>query len=85
MPLRSYYLLSGPVRAATDIVDPAAPDEWQRPDLFWPDDRAWFVATDVDFYSLYIGGTHELTSDIAMNVPTPTERVGLGDHIEAED
>jgi hypothetical protein len=32
-------------------------DGWRNPDLFWPQDQGWFVATDVDFWSLYIGGS----------------------------
>ena len=34
--------------------------DWRNPDLFWPDDRRWFIATDVDFWSLYIGGSKQL-------------------------
>ncbi|MGW8375644.1 hypothetical protein [Streptomyces sp. ODS28] len=31
---------------------------WRAPNLWWPEDRAWCVATEVDFTSTYIGGTH---------------------------
>jgi hypothetical protein len=30
------------------------------PSLWWPDDRAWFVHTDVDARSTYIGGSEAL-------------------------
>ncbi|MGH2477478.1 MAG: hypothetical protein ACRDIL_19665, partial [Candidatus Limnocylindrales bacterium] len=55
LPHRTYYLMGGPVSAATELDDPASVVGWRHPDLFWPDDRRWFVATDVDFWSLYIG------------------------------
>jgi hypothetical protein len=38
-----------------------APDlgEWwyQSPNLWWPKDRAWCVATEIDFESTYVGGS----------------------------
>ncbi|NLU69342.1 hypothetical protein [Streptomyces sp. HNM0574] len=30
---------------------------WQSPNLWWPEDRAWSVATDIDFTWTYVGGT----------------------------
>ena len=29
------------------------------PSLWWPDDRAWFVATEIDFNWTYVGGTRD--------------------------
>jgi hypothetical protein len=40
------YLLEGPVSAVTQLCHPEPSGEWRNPDLFWPDDRRWFVATD---------------------------------------
>ena len=55
LPGRRYHLLGGPVDAATESVAIA---EWsyQSASLWWPDDRAWCVATEVDHQSTYIGG-----------------------------
>ena len=75
MPLRVYYLLTGPAVAASELRDPSSPESWQRPDLFWPDDRRWFVATDVDFWSVYIGGDHDFISELTRTVPTCCEIV----------
>jgi hypothetical protein len=85
LPNRAYYLLRGPVAAATQMHDPGSPNEWRRPDLCWPDDRRWFVATDVDFWSVYVAGTDELVAEIARRVPTPASTVTLGDRLEPED
>jgi hypothetical protein len=32
----------------------------RSPNLWWPDDRSWFVATEIDFGSTYVGGGREL-------------------------
>ncbi len=83
-PGRRYYALTAPVNAVTRLRYPGDV-EWRNPDLFWPDDRRWFVATDVDFWSLYIGGTASFAAAVATRVPTPTEPVDLNDELEIED
>ena len=82
---RTYLLVTGPVAAVTELRDPASVNGWQRPDLFWPDDRAWFVATDVDFWSLYVGGDDRFLTELAHRVPTPSEIVPLDHALEPED
>jgi hypothetical protein len=49
-PHREYHLLSGPVDAL--LVEPLRD---QSPNLWWPDDRAWCAATEIDLDSTYIG------------------------------
>lgn len=85
LPNRTYYLLEGPVTAATQLRHPGPSRDWRNPDLFWPDDQQWFVATDVDFWSLYIGGDDDLITEIGRNVPTRTEIVMLDRPLEIED
>jgi hypothetical protein len=53
-PGREYLLLAGPVEAAQRFRFGVW---WQPPNLWWPDDRAWCVATEVDGYDSYVGGT----------------------------
>lgn len=84
-PCRCHYLLSGPLAAVTEIREPGFHESWQRPDLFWPDDRRWFAATDVDIWSLYIGGEADFVESIAELSPTPTERVDADIVLPAED
>lgn len=52
-PHREYHLLRGPTDAATESV--TQPLRTQSPNLWWPDDRAWCVATEIDLNSTYIG------------------------------
>lgn len=61
VPGRVYHLLSGPVVAASDVVTGVWPSGWSRPlprqtpDLWWPDDHAWFVASDTDLDWTLVG------------------------------
>jgi hypothetical protein len=52
---RDCYLFRGPVGSAIAIESHQG---WfQSPTVWWPRDRAWFVATEVDGYSSYVGGS----------------------------
>ncbi len=83
-PGRTYYLLNGPVTAVTQLHYPDG-GGWRNPDLFWPDDRRWFVATDVDFWSLYIGGSSSFIAELADSIPTRSDPVDLDLPLEIED
>jgi hypothetical protein len=71
LPDRDYLLLVGPLPAAlrigwwhsADWIDP------QSPNLFWPADQAWCVASEIDFDSTLVGGTSELV-DAILRAPT---------------
>ena len=39
----------------------------QSPNLWWPDDRAWCVATEIDLAWTYVGGTTALIRDVLAN------------------
>jgi hypothetical protein len=65
---REMILLGGPLSAlpATSFDDawyrsghanPA--DRYRSPSLWWPDDRSWCVASDVDLQTSYLGATRE--------------------------
>ncbi len=83
LPDRAHYLVHGPLSAMTELRYPDDED-WRNPDLFWPDDRSWFAATDVDFWSLYVGGSTAFTSELATNVSTPCEFVDNDDRLPIE-
>lgn len=85
LPNRTYYLLGGPASAVGGLRYPDSPTEWRNPDLCWPDDRRWFVATDVDVWSLYVGGDDGFIAELSDRVPTSTELVGLDRRLEIED
>ncbi len=66
LPDRDYLLLAGPLRAALEIGHWYGPKSFaaQSPNLFWPADRAWCVASDMDFDSTLLGGTTEVVDAI---------------------
>ena len=62
LPCRDYLLFTGTLLAATPMAWHAA-SEWflpQSPNLFWPHDRSWCVATEVDLDSTVVAGTNDL-------------------------
>jgi hypothetical protein len=69
LPGRDYVLLEGPLGAVGEIGERS---NWQgrvqfephSPNLWWPDDGAWCVATDIDLDSTYVGGSIALIDDL---------------------
>jgi hypothetical protein len=62
LPSREYWLLRGPVDlAATNLADEPAE---QSANLWWPADRSWFVATDIDLMTTYVGGSAPCIADL---------------------
>ncbi|MGY1641112.1 hypothetical protein ACI782_08250 [Geodermatophilus sp. SYSU D00703] len=59
---RAYWLLQGPVElaAANLLTEPSS----QSANLWWPADRAWFVATDIDLVTTYVGGSAACVTDL---------------------
>lgn len=84
-PHRSYYLLEGDVAAVVGLAWPGKTGQFLRPDLWWPDDRRWFIGTDVDFWRLYVGGDTSFTAKVAAAVSTATRVVQTDLMLEAED
>lgn len=60
-PTRGYFLLRGPIGAAGEQV---LNSPWQTANIWWPDDRAWCVATEIDLNTTYIGCSLDCCRDI---------------------
>jgi hypothetical protein len=55
MPQRNMALLRGPLNAAATSFSGMG---WpESASLWWPDDRSWCVATDIDLMGTYVGGS----------------------------
>jgi hypothetical protein len=63
-PHRVYILLSGPLDTTLYDSDPGYPYSERSANLFWPTDRSWCVATEVDFDSTLVGGDADLIAAI---------------------
>jgi hypothetical protein len=59
---RGFWLIRGPVElAATNLLpEPSS----QSPNIWWPTDRAWCVATDIDLVTTYVGGSTDCIGDL---------------------
>ena len=66
LPHRGYHLFTGRLEAALSMgwTTPWGDFDPQSPSLFWPLDRSWCVATEVDFDSTLVGGSRQLIDDV---------------------
>jgi hypothetical protein len=62
LPGREYWLVHGPVELATANL--AEEPSEQSANLWWPADRAWYVATDIDLMTTYVGGSAACVADL---------------------
>jgi hypothetical protein len=67
---RNCVLFRGPITGATAFGSDYG--LFQSPTLWWPDDRAWCVASDLDIYSTYLAATRDT---VAALVDHPTLEV----------
>jgi hypothetical protein len=81
LPERTYLLLEGPLDAAGELAMSLFP---QSPNLFWPDDRAWCVATETDLDSTYLGGTAALIAEILADERLEAVPVDVTDPVWAD-
>jgi hypothetical protein len=64
LPGRDYLLYTGPVEA---VVAPGQLSLGQTANLWWPQDRAWCVASEIDLAWTYVGGTKELVDALVSH------------------
>ena len=60
LPRRRYHLLAGPIEAA---IQPQRGSQ-QSASIWWPSDRTWCVATEIDLNSSYVGGSSSCIDQI---------------------
>ncbi len=79
MPARRYFLFRGLVEAAGAFE---AGGSFTSPNLWWPDDRAWIVITEIDGYSTYVGGSRAAIGDVLASPDLETIEVTLDTHMD---
>jgi hypothetical protein len=57
---RTYRLFTGSVGDAVGWED--------GPNIWWPDDRAWCVASEIDHPYSYVGGSEELIEEVVADL-----------------
>ena len=65
---RNYLLFRGPIEGVLTFLAGEHPFWGDTPSIWWPADRAWCVATDIDLYDTYVGGSEECIEAI-LNHP----------------
>jgi hypothetical protein len=82
-PHRDYLLFHGPLHAALGIGHQVTAD-WrlpQSPNLLWPPDRSWLLATEIDFDSTLVGGSKQLVDELLQATRLETCPVGIDDDL----
>ena len=89
-PGRDYLLFRGPIDAIMAFIARDGPFWGDSPNIWWPEDRAWCVATDIDLYETYVGGSQECIEAVLSNpslesLPTTLDASLGGDTINAPE
>jgi hypothetical protein len=85
-PHRGYLLFHGPLRAALRIGHQVTAD-WrlpQSPNLLWPADRSWLLATEIDFDSTLVGGSTGLAEELVRATRLEAWPVGSNDDLSID-
>lgn len=75
IPGREFLLFEGPLLALTRTFDEEMVDN--GPQLWWPEDRAWCIASEIDFSWTYVGGTEELIGELLAHPKLETVRAEI--------
>ncbi|MHB8312801.1 MAG: hypothetical protein ACYDD0_05815 [Candidatus Dormibacteria bacterium] len=60
LPGGRYLLFKGPIEGALAFSEPS----FQTPNLWWPSDHSWCVASEIDLGWTYVGGATGLIQDL---------------------
>ena len=85
IPARDYFLFRGALSragqwGAADLV-PGHPRPINSPNLIWPADHAWFVATDIDLPWTGIGGSAKLIQELLAQESLDVEQTQPSEHL----
>lgn len=87
LPGRDHLLMRGPLSAMAALVRYDGPDQvrsTQSPALFWPADRAWCVATEIDFDSTLVAGPAALVEAVLAAPTLEAWRVDATDSLQSD-
>ena len=78
-----YILLRGPLDAMPDFHGWLG-DRWfgQTPDIWWPEDRAWCVSSDIDTLDTCVAGSQDCISAVLDAPELETFRTTLDDTVD---
>ncbi|RBY78236.1 hypothetical protein DQ238_13380 [Geodermatophilus sp. TF02-6] len=76
LPGRQHWLVRGPVGLAAANLAPEPAE--QSANLWWPADRTWCVATDIDLVTTYVGGSRACVDELLATDGLETAEVDAG-------
>lgn len=79
LPGRNYLLYTGNIDLG--LESRTGPFD-QSPNLWWPEDRAWFVATEIDFAWTYVGGTRDVIAALVSDSRLEVLPAALDDEVD---
>jgi hypothetical protein len=86
LPHRALLVFRGELAAAAELGGNVTPDWFlpHSPNLLWPDDRSWCVATDIDLDSTLVGGTTQLVAAVLAAPDLEAWPVGPDDDLSID-
>jgi hypothetical protein len=85
-PMRDYLLFEGPLDAAPEFGWTLAGKRFipESPNLFWPQDHAWCVATEIDLPFTLAAGSNALAEHLVGHSRLETEQAFADDPVTAD-
>lgn len=84
VPNRAYNLFNGAVSSVVNFYFGKEGERGRQflpPAIWWPDDQAWCVASEIDHYDTFIGGTAACIDDILSELSFESFRAQITDRI----
>jgi hypothetical protein len=78
---RAYFLYSGSLDDATATA--LFTRERRTPNLWWPEDHSWFVATEIDSQSTYVAGPRALIDQLVSDPRIEAQEITVTDPVDA--
>jgi hypothetical protein len=85
LPGRDYLLFEGPLEAAAELGCTLGDELFipQSPNLFWPQDHAWCIASEIDLFCTLVAGSNELAESLIGDARLEVWRVFADDRVDA--
>lgn len=82
IPGRRLHLFSARIEAAERSFSVDDPFFGQLANLWWPDDRAWCVVTEIDFNTTYVGGSQKAIAALVQSAELEADIIEPSDGVQ---
>jgi hypothetical protein len=81
LPHRAYFLFSGPIDAVTSL---SLGDFQHPPNLWWPEDHAWCVATEIDLSETYVAAAEGCANQVVADPGLEAHLVPIDGRVDVD-